>query len=836
MAQIELFRDQMNNGANWGTNASGTDYAATFNYDYSADGIPEAPNTRGGDDATRGVKLEANITSATVDYFTIYPLGQSFSNSWQLRFDAWMNYGTTGTTEFMGGGLGYNDTDADLTSGAQFIATGDGGSAADYRSITNGGYMSTGSYYPAGSLNASADYYVTNLPSVNGSTAGTPAFQWVTWEFNVQGDIVSVYMEKTNAERFLLISYDVQPGVAPTTDGNISLYYADFFTSVAGPAGSTFGLIDNVVVTDLTPTNPSVSVTATTDTTSMDTSSPPGVFTLTRTGDTGSALPVSYSLSGTATNGVQYQSLSGTANFGVGASSTTVNVVPIPYSPAGPTRSVILTVDPGAGYDPFPPTSATVWIVDTNTPAISVARKDAQLYERTNDYARFTLTRLGDTNAYLAQVNVSYGGTAVQGTQIYVDSTNTAVTFNAGQLTADVYVYALHDGVVTGPLTVTATVEPMTPGFGDYDVGTPATSVDAATRVDSDDPPETILWQDNLHTDTSANWTQLFATANAAPYDATVTWAFDYSGAPYYAVPAPHSGGDTHGLFMQVNKNDATAAAAALNLYPNGQNFSGNYAVRFDMFLIQGTTATTEYALFGINHSGTKTNWFRNSTGGVDPTTWDFDGVFYDVEADGAALGDYVGYSSPTVSPPNPTPITSGRNASTLTGVFKTPPWTPGAGDGGAAANLGGSGTPMWADVELRQVNGMIYWYINHTLIFAYTNTTGYDSGNIMLGYTDAYDSIGSADAGVVYANARVISLASPVITDIAVVGGNVEVTFTANSSDVPGQFTLQESSPSVTGAYADTSSTISSLGGGAFKAVKAVPSAQTFYRVRRIY
>jgi hypothetical protein len=77
--------------------------------------------------------------------------------------------------------------------------------------------------------------------------------------------------------------------------------------------------------------------------------------------------------------------------------------------------------------------------------------------------------------------------------------------------------------------------------------------------------------------------------------------------------------------------------------------------------------------------------------------------------------------------------------------------------------------------------------------------------------------------------------IAGPVITDITVNGGNVEITFKANSSDTTADFVLQESSPSVTGAYGDTASTISSLGGGVFKATKAVPAAQTFYRVRRL-
>ena len=34
---------------------------------------------------------------------------------------------------------------------------------------------------------------------------------------------------------------------------------------------------------------------------------------------------------------------------------------------------------------------------------------------------------------------------------------------------------------------------------------------------------------------------------------------------------------DPHGLHMTVNKNDSQLAAAALNFYPNGKSFSGNY-------------------------------------------------------------------------------------------------------------------------------------------------------------------------------------------------------------------------------------------------------------------
>jgi hypothetical protein len=230
----------MNNGAGWGVNASSADYAATWDYNYSANGIPEAPNSLGGDVATRGLKLESNLDLGAGNFFTAYPIGQSFSGSYQLRFDAWMNYGVGGTTEFLGGGIGYNGTSADINSGAQALATGDGGSTQDWRAFKDG------TYFPLG--NGNTEPYVSFLPSVNGSTAGSPGFQWVTWEFNVLGDQVSIFIEKPDTSRLELFSYDNSGGEA-TTDGNISIFYADFFSSLGDPTEETFGLVDNVVVT-----------------------------------------------------------------------------------------------------------------------------------------------------------------------------------------------------------------------------------------------------------------------------------------------------------------------------------------------------------------------------------------------------------------------------------------------------------------------------------------------------------------------------------------------------------------------------------------------------------
>jgi alpha-mannosidase len=73
-----------------------------------------------------------------------------------------------------------------------------------------------------------------------------------------------------------------------------------------------------------------------------------GSFTIVRTGSTATALAVRYAVGGTATPGTDYQTLSGTANFPAGASSTVIPLIPIADSvnEAEETISVTLLPEP----------------------------------------------------------------------------------------------------------------------------------------------------------------------------------------------------------------------------------------------------------------------------------------------------------------------------------------------------------------------------------------------------------------------------------------------------------------------------------------------------------
>jgi hypothetical protein len=245
------------------------------------------------------------------------------------------------------------------------------------------------------------------------------------------------------------------------------------------------------------------------------------------------------------------------------------------------------------------------------------------------------------------------------------------------------------------------------------------------------------------------------------------------------------------------------------------------------MFLnvVVPSTVSTEYVLFGINQSGAKTNWFRNSPGGV-PAGWAFDGVFYGLEADGAGLGDYANYSSPTVAN-NPTTLGPGRSATTLTDVFKSPPNSV-AGVPGNNALLG---TPIWADVEVSQIGNIITLRINNTPIFSYSNATSYASGNVMIGYDDAYDSVSLGTSFVVIDNLRVVRLNGLKLGSIRDLGTNVQLDFTFDLTDSPAAFQVL-GGPVVSGPYADAGGTVVQLTPGTYRATVPKNGAAQFYRI----
>ena len=582
-------------------------------------------------------------------------------------------------------------------------------------------------------------------------------------------------------------------------------------------------------------TTPAATVNVAADTDTLNEGGPTtAVLTFTRTADSlANPLTIAFTTAGTAVRGTDYvlqtNSVTFTGNSVIipaGADSVTISVVAQNDEVAEFTETVTVNVAGTTFYSAGTPASQTIALLDNEAPMADLAVVYGSMYERlAYDYARLRVVRRGDTNAASFDVNLTYSGTAAASRY----AAPATVTIEPGVVNQNFDITPADDSLLNGNETIIATVAS---GTG-YVVGTNSPSA-TATIVDDELPPETVLWSADFNTDDSANWTVRFGSGNDVP-DYRYVFSYDYAAAGWIpSIPAAPHGTDTLGLYLTVNKDDATGlGAAGINVYPNGKSFSGNYAVRFDMYLMVGNAAsTTEYALFGINHSGEKANWFRNSTGGVPGGV--FDGLFFGVEADGAALGDYVIYSAPTTAGNNPTALTPGVNASTLTGIFKVPPF--GGGLAGAPGNSELSTTPCWADVEIRHFNGVVTLIINRTPIMSYTNATAFTSGNLMLGYCDAYDSVMSGNSGVVYDNLRVVRLAStsrPNITNIQLVGGNVEISFAGEAGDTTADFALQEAG-TVNSTYGDVSATITGSA-GSFKAVRAVGDSPRFYRIKRV-
>jgi hypothetical protein len=90
----------------------------------------------------------------------------------------------------------------------------------------------------------------------------------------------------------------------------------------------------------------------------------PGIFTVQRTGDTEQPLVVNYRLSGAATNGVDYQRLSGAVTIPAGQSTAQIEVAPINHQREGDSQNVTLT------------------LITRNQPFTIVALPDTQYYSR----------------------------------------------------------------------------------------------------------------------------------------------------------------------------------------------------------------------------------------------------------------------------------------------------------------------------------------------------------------------------------------------------------------------------------------------------------------------
>ncbi|WP_197167606.1 Calx-beta domain-containing protein [Neorhodopirellula pilleata] len=260
-------------------------------------------------------------------------------------------------------------------------------------------------------------------------------------------------------------------------DETIILTITDAAAYDVGTPASATGTITNDDVAAVTPT---VSVAVAPSAVNEDGTSAL-VYTFTRTGQTTAALAVNYTVGGTATSGTDFTALSGTVTIPAGQSSTTISIDPTDDSTVEPDETIILTITDAAAYDVGTPASATGTITNDDvaavTPTVSVAVAPSAVNEDGTSALVYTFTRTGQTTAALA-VNYTVGGTATSGTDF--TALSGTVTIPAGQSSTTISVNPTDDSTVEPDETIMLTITDAAA----YDVGTPASATGTITNDD----------------------------------------------------------------------------------------------------------------------------------------------------------------------------------------------------------------------------------------------------------------------------------------------------------------------------------------------------------------
>jgi regulation of enolase protein 1 (concanavalin A-like superfamily) len=191
-----------------------------------------------------------------------------------------------------------------------------------------------------------------------------------------------------------------------------------------------------------------------------------GRFRFSLKGSSATPVIVNYTISGTATSGVDFTALAGSVSIpGSGTNVVEVAVTPLDDALAEELETITLTITPTpASYEIFgPSSSATIYLYDDERPTVFVDASDSETLPTIAENSAggpFYVTRTGSTAAALV-VNYTMGGTATAGTD-YAAVTGT-VTIPAGVGGAEVVITPTNDALAEGTETIILTL-----GVGAY--------------------------------------------------------------------------------------------------------------------------------------------------------------------------------------------------------------------------------------------------------------------------------------------------------------------------------------------------------------------------------
>ncbi|MDB5336673.1 MAG: hypothetical protein JWN70_2292 [Planctomycetaceae bacterium] len=334
-------------------------------------------------------------------------------------------------TGAVGTGTITNDDTDTLTISSPIVTEGDAGATTMTFTVTSPNAVAGGftvAFNVANGTATGADYsVVTSSPLTFAGNANE--IQTIT--INVTGDLL------VEANETLTVTLGTVTPVAPVAAASI-----------------VTGVVGTGTITD----NDSATVSVAKITDGAETNTPTnGKFTVTQSAVSSTDTIVSYSITGTATAGSDYTTLSGTVTIPAGQTSVDINVAVLTDNIVEATETVIVTLTGISAGDPqitVNATPATVNITDNDTATFTIDNVTVNEADGTLVFTLATDKAL-DTDVI---INVTFGGgTATGGGTDYV-STTQSITFLAGQSSKHVSVAITDDNIVEATETFGATL------------------------------------------------------------------------------------------------------------------------------------------------------------------------------------------------------------------------------------------------------------------------------------------------------------------------------------------------------------------------------------------
>lgn len=248
-----------------------------------------------------------------------------------------------------------------------------------------------------------------------------------------------------------------------------------------------------------------------------------------------------------------------------------------------------------------------------------------------------------------------------------------------------------------------------------------------------------VLFQDDFNSDTSANWT-----VNKSIDDArsAAEFGFDYS---TLGIPSASGDATTSGLRMRANMTvgELGHTFSGLSVSPTGQSFTGNYSLKFDVWMnyygpLDALAAPTgNLSGGGILTAGTSAQWGTGSAAAIDSL------IFGATGSGASGFADYRAYLGSVLNDTDISVYAAGNRD------HADPYYSGFGGQGAPAAQLAahpeqtgtvpvGAAGMAWRAVEIRYLDEEVSWFMDGLLI-ASADTSGMTLGgtNVFLTHWD---------------------------------------------------------------------------------------------------